>query len=151
MPPTGPREYRLDLILGADHYSQVMGKCTPLGGGLGAYRTPFGRVLCGPASGPGQARQGVYNKEIRGNACLLAAAVGYLVYVDTGNPGHAVSLYSFSLSDWERLYRRRKIQQPPKFRSTERLQDGRYQVALSPRKIRRLCISQNLASMKVRC
>ncbi len=72
MPPTEPREYRIDLILGADHYSQVMGKRTPLGGGLEAYRMPFGIVMCGPVPGPGLARQGVHSKEMRGNACLLA-------------------------------------------------------------------------------
>ncbi len=91
MPRTEPQEYRIDLILGTDYYFQVMRKRTPLGIGLEAYHTPFRIVLCGPVAGLGIVRQGVHNKEICGKACLLATAIGS-DYVDTENPGDAVSL-----------------------------------------------------------
>ncbi len=136
MPPTEPREYRIDVILGADHYSQVMGKRTPLGGGLEAYCTPFGIMMCGPIPGPGLARQGVHSKEIRGNGCLLATAIGCMDYVDTENPGDTVSLlHSLDVISLGETVSKMEDPAAIHLRSTvEWLQDGRYQVELPLRK-----------------
>ncbi len=126
MSPTEPGEYRIDLILGADHYSQVMGKRTPLRAGLEAYRTPFGIVLHGPVPGPGLACQGVHNKQIRGNACLLATPIGCMDYVDTEIPGDAVSLlHSLDAISLGETVSKTEDPAAIHFRSTvERLQEG---------------------------
>ncbi len=136
MPPTEPQEYRIDFILGADHYSQVIGKHTPLGGGLQAYHMPFRTVLCGPVPGPGLVRQGVHNKKIRGNACLLVTAIGCMDSVDTENPGDAVSLlHSLDAIGLGETVSKTEDPAAIHFRCTvEQLKDGRYQVELPLRK-----------------